>query len=371
MPARFETAAGRVDLWSGLSFTPEQVETGLAHYLGVVGRLKPGVTIDEAGRRVAAITERLVPQFPVIDQRLSGRVRDGRRAARRRASRGRVQPHRRRGLRVAHRLRQSRQSSAGARRHAQPRVRDPRGDRRVAVAPRPSGARRKPRPRDHRRRRRPADELVAAARARERGASEHPDRGGVGRGHRGRALRARPGAGRGPALRAGARVARLDARDGLAAPAHELQRQGRDVRPIDSRRRPDRAGSRAPRGRVAPHHEPGPRAQRQSRLRSVRDARVRLEPLFVAVRLRAQTLCVHGSSRRDRARAPGRHRRVRDVRHPVRPRRPNHDLRSGRRDDVCCRPFPGQSRAIASRCSSCSCCGDDCSRRTSPRASRS
>ena len=75
MPARFETAAGRVDLWSGLSFTPEQVETGLAHYLGVVGRLKPGVTIDEAGRRVAAIAERLVPQFPVIDKKLSGRVR--------------------------------------------------------------------------------------------------------------------------------------------------------------------------------------------------------------------------------------------------------------------------------------------------------
>jgi putative ABC transport system permease protein len=75
MPARFEAAAGRVDLWSGLSFTPEQVETGLAHYLGVVGRLKPGVTIDEAGRRVAAITERLVPQFPIIDKRLSGRVR--------------------------------------------------------------------------------------------------------------------------------------------------------------------------------------------------------------------------------------------------------------------------------------------------------
>ena len=75
MPARFETAAGRVDLWSGMSFTPAQAETGLAHYLGVVGRLKPGVAIDEAGRRVAAITERLVPQFPVLDQKLSGRVR--------------------------------------------------------------------------------------------------------------------------------------------------------------------------------------------------------------------------------------------------------------------------------------------------------
>src|SRR5262249_52278912 len=75
MPARFETSAGRVDLWSGLSFTSAQMETGLAHYLGVVGRLKPGVTADEAGRRVAAITERTVPQFPVLDKKLSGKVR--------------------------------------------------------------------------------------------------------------------------------------------------------------------------------------------------------------------------------------------------------------------------------------------------------
>jgi putative ABC transport system permease protein len=75
MPARFETSAGRVDLWSGLSFTPAQMETGLAHYLGVVGRLKPGVKVDDAGRRVAAITERLAPQFPVLDKKLSGRVR--------------------------------------------------------------------------------------------------------------------------------------------------------------------------------------------------------------------------------------------------------------------------------------------------------
>src|SRR5215831_9223483 len=75
MPARFETAGGRVDLWSGMSFTPEQMATGLAHYLAVVGRLKPGVTVDEAGRRVAAVTERMVPQFPMINQKLSGRVR--------------------------------------------------------------------------------------------------------------------------------------------------------------------------------------------------------------------------------------------------------------------------------------------------------
>jgi predicted permease len=75
MPARFETAGGRVDLWSGLSFTPEQLATGLAHYLAVVGRLKPGMTVDEADRRVATVTERMVPQFPMLNKKLSGRVR--------------------------------------------------------------------------------------------------------------------------------------------------------------------------------------------------------------------------------------------------------------------------------------------------------
>ena len=75
MPAAFESAAGRVDAWSGLGFTPEQAQTGLAHYLGVVGRLKPGVTIEGAERRVAADTERLVPRFPVLSQKLSARLR--------------------------------------------------------------------------------------------------------------------------------------------------------------------------------------------------------------------------------------------------------------------------------------------------------
>jgi putative ABC transport system permease protein len=75
MPAAFEASAGRVDVWSGLGFTPEQARTGLAHYLGVVGRLKPGVTIEDAGRRVAADTERTVPLYPVLSQKLSARVR--------------------------------------------------------------------------------------------------------------------------------------------------------------------------------------------------------------------------------------------------------------------------------------------------------
>jgi predicted permease len=75
MPAAFEASAGRVDAWSGLGFTPEQAQTGLAHYLAVVGRLRPGVTLENAGRRVAAETERIVPQFPVLSQKLSARVR--------------------------------------------------------------------------------------------------------------------------------------------------------------------------------------------------------------------------------------------------------------------------------------------------------
>ncbi len=75
MPAAFETSGGRVDLWSGMGFTPEMQNTGLAHYLEVVGRLKPGVSIDDATQRVAAITERVVPEFPILNKKLSARVR--------------------------------------------------------------------------------------------------------------------------------------------------------------------------------------------------------------------------------------------------------------------------------------------------------
>jgi len=75
MPAAFESAGGRVDLWSPMGFSPSQLETGLAHYLVIVGRLKPGVSVEAASRQLAALTAREVPRFPLLNQKLSALVR--------------------------------------------------------------------------------------------------------------------------------------------------------------------------------------------------------------------------------------------------------------------------------------------------------
>ncbi|MFI5177047.1 MAG: ADOP family duplicated permease [Vicinamibacterales bacterium] len=75
MPAAFESSGGRVDLWSGLGFSPAQLDTGLAHYLVVVGRLKPGVSVDAASRQLATLTARDVPRFPLLNQKLSALAR--------------------------------------------------------------------------------------------------------------------------------------------------------------------------------------------------------------------------------------------------------------------------------------------------------
>ena len=76
MPAAFETAGGRVDAWSPMSLPPEVPGKRLAaHYLGVVARLAPGVTLDQSIRDVKAIAARAAAAYPEENGKLSATVR--------------------------------------------------------------------------------------------------------------------------------------------------------------------------------------------------------------------------------------------------------------------------------------------------------
>jgi len=55
----------RVELWVPLRFSARELETQRgAHYLGVIGRLEPGVTLDAARADARAIASRLAQDFP-------------------------------------------------------------------------------------------------------------------------------------------------------------------------------------------------------------------------------------------------------------------------------------------------------------------
>ena len=62
MPPGFYFPSRAAEFWSPLAFPPDATRGG--HYLGVLGRLTPGVTIDEAGVEMRGISERLALQYP-------------------------------------------------------------------------------------------------------------------------------------------------------------------------------------------------------------------------------------------------------------------------------------------------------------------
>jgi putative ABC transport system permease protein len=75
MPARFAEQAGDVDAWLAFELPPEKAGQRLAaHYLGVVARLKPGVTVAQADQQVRAIAARAAAEFPRENGDLSATV---------------------------------------------------------------------------------------------------------------------------------------------------------------------------------------------------------------------------------------------------------------------------------------------------------
>ncbi|HEX6966676.1 MAG TPA: ABC transporter permease [Gemmatimonadaceae bacterium] len=65
MPPDFAfPATSAVDIWVPQVFTPDQASTRGSHYLAVVGRLEPNVTLDAATAQMKQIAARIAQQYP-------------------------------------------------------------------------------------------------------------------------------------------------------------------------------------------------------------------------------------------------------------------------------------------------------------------
>jgi putative ABC transport system permease protein len=74
LPARFQFLDKDTKLWVTAAFTKEELAQRGNHYLRVVGRLRPGVTLQQADADIAAITQRIAQEFPDEAGRLGSRV---------------------------------------------------------------------------------------------------------------------------------------------------------------------------------------------------------------------------------------------------------------------------------------------------------
>ena len=73
MPAGFYFPNRTAEFWRPVALNPANASRG-GHFLGVVARLKPGVTLDRAGTEMKAISERLAVQYPEASAGESARV---------------------------------------------------------------------------------------------------------------------------------------------------------------------------------------------------------------------------------------------------------------------------------------------------------
>ena len=64
MPAGFQFFGSDVRLWVPAAFTPQQLANRGGHYLKVVARMKPGVTLDQANADLAAVMARVTKDHP-------------------------------------------------------------------------------------------------------------------------------------------------------------------------------------------------------------------------------------------------------------------------------------------------------------------
>jgi putative ABC transport system permease protein len=64
----------KADLWMPLAFPPEEVAPGSSgpHYIGVIGRLKPGITVEQARDEFHRIAARMVELYPSQDKKSLG-----------------------------------------------------------------------------------------------------------------------------------------------------------------------------------------------------------------------------------------------------------------------------------------------------------
>ena len=64
MPKGFQFLASYAGIWTPAAFNEEQLSDFDSHYLNVVARMKPGVTLDQATAEIKTITQRVVTDHP-------------------------------------------------------------------------------------------------------------------------------------------------------------------------------------------------------------------------------------------------------------------------------------------------------------------
>ncbi len=64
MPARFQFPSSTDEIWTPIAFTAEQAADRTTHYLQVLARLKPGITLEQAQTEMSTIAARLQQQYP-------------------------------------------------------------------------------------------------------------------------------------------------------------------------------------------------------------------------------------------------------------------------------------------------------------------
>ena len=74
MPRSFRFLSGRDQLWVPIAFPAEEAANRGAHYLEVLARLKPGVSIQQARAEMKTIAARLEKQYPETNTRLGSVV---------------------------------------------------------------------------------------------------------------------------------------------------------------------------------------------------------------------------------------------------------------------------------------------------------
>ena len=75
MPPNFFFPVRETELWTPWAMEPEQAKGRGDHYLRVIGRLKPGATIDQANAEVESIAGRLSSEYPRTNESLGFLVR--------------------------------------------------------------------------------------------------------------------------------------------------------------------------------------------------------------------------------------------------------------------------------------------------------
>ncbi len=68
MPKEFDPLLSKSALWVPMAYTPQQLANRDAHYLRLVGRLKPGIQLAAAQAEISGISERLQQLHPLDDK---------------------------------------------------------------------------------------------------------------------------------------------------------------------------------------------------------------------------------------------------------------------------------------------------------------